>query len=155
MPQAAFPAFANEVVASYAQDNVIAGRWQDDRSLEWARSEFERLLPQGQLTQDHHFYEIRAGDVDLPVGSLWFAVVAARPERMGYIFNIRVKPDFRGRGYAKAALEQIEHLASDMGLSQISLHVFGFNLGAQALYRSMGYGITGMNMLKPLQKRDP
>jgi hypothetical protein len=37
-------------------------------------------------------------------------------------------------------------------LSSIALHVFSFNTGAQALYRSTGYGITGMNMLKPLRR---
>lgn len=154
MPQEAFPAFAEDVVAGYAQDNIIAGRWQDDRSLEHARSEFALLLPQGRLTPDHYFYEIRVDALDVPVGSLWFAVVASRPDRTGYIYNIRVKPAFRGKGYAKAALEQIEDIAAGMGLGRISLHVFGFNLGAQALYRSLGYGITGMNMLKPLRKKD-
>lgn len=41
-----------------------------------------------------------------------------------------------------------------MGLGKIGLHVFSFNLGAQALYRSLGYGITGMNMLKPLRGKN-
>jgi ribosomal protein S18 acetylase RimI-like enzyme len=38
------------------------------------------------------------------------------------------------------------------GLSSLALHVFSFNTGAQALYRSIGYGISGMNMFKPLRR---
>jgi hypothetical protein len=36
--------------------------------------------------------------------------------------------------------------------SSIGLHVFGDNLGAHALYAKLGYGVTGINMLKRLGK---
>ncbi len=40
------------------------------------------------------------------------------------------------------------------GLSGIALHVFAHNAEAQALYRSLGYNVASMNMLKPLDARD-
>jgi ribosomal protein S18 acetylase RimI-like enzyme len=86
------------------------------------------------------------------VGHLWFAVQDAGPTRAGYLYNILVKPAYRGRGHAKAALELAEPLAAEHGATSLALHVFAFNTGAQALYRSLGYGITGLNMFKPLRR---
>ena len=37
-----------------------------------------------------------------------------------------------------------------MGLQSIGLHVFSQSVGAQALYMSLGYQVTGINMLKQL-----
>ena len=41
------------------------------------------------------------------------------------------------------------------GAHALALHVFSFNTSALALYRSLGYGITGMNLLKPLRREVP
>ena len=60
-------------------------------------------------------------------------------------------PDFRGRGHASAALALLESVAIELGATAVGLHVFGFNTNAQALYRSLGYGITGFNMIKRLR----
>ncbi|MGY4827134.1 GNAT family N-acetyltransferase [Sphaerotilaceae bacterium SBD11-9] len=149
-PQA-FEAFAEEAIATHADHNAQVGRWPRETALERARAEFARLLPQGQQTPDHFFYEIEDQVVGEKVGYLWSAVVGPDDARGGYVYNIRVRPAFRGRGHAKAALDLIEAVALGMGLHTIGLHVFSFNTSAQALYRSSGYGITGMNMLKPLR----
>jgi len=37
-----------------------------------------------------------------------------------------------------------------MGLTGVALNVFGSNLAAQALYRSLGYVVTSLSMHKPL-----
>ena len=150
MSPEAFSSFVEEAVAGYAADNVAAGRWPEASAAGRARAEFDRLLPLGLATPGHRLCEVRDEDVGATVGSVWFATVGGDDERSGYLYNLRIKPEFRGRGYAKAALERIEQLALADGLSGISLHVFGFNTGAQALYRSMGYGITGINMAKRL-----
>lgn len=147
-----FESFADEAVASYANDNVQAGRWSISTALARSRREFKRLLPQGLETPNHFIYEIEDETAGQSVGFLWFAIVETSETRYGYVYNIRVKPEFRGRGYARAALDLIETVAASAGLSTIALHVFSFNTGAQALYRSTGYGITGMNMLKPLRR---
>lgn len=147
-----FESFAHEAIASYANDNAQAGRWPLSTALARARTEFNRLLPQGLETPNHFIYEIEDEAAGESIGFLWFAIVETSDTRYGYVYNIRVKPEFRGRGHARAALDLIEAVAAAHGLSSIALHVFSFNTGAQALYRSTGYGITGMNMLKPLRR---
>lgn len=153
MPAHRFDGWAEETNADYAADNVTAGRWPRRRAAERARAEFNRLLPQGMQTPGHYFYEIRDGGEE-PVGSLWFAVIGEGEARSGYVYNVRVHPAWRGRGHARAALLEVERVAAGMGLAAVALHVFGFNAPAQALYRSLGYGITGFNMRKPLRTDD-
>jgi ribosomal protein S18 acetylase RimI-like enzyme len=151
MPAERFDGWAAETNADYAADNVTAGRWPRRGAVERAHAEFRHLLPQGRQTPGHFFYEIREGSSEEAVGSLWFAVVGEGEARSGYVYNVRVQPAWRGRGHARAALLEVERIAAGMGLTAIALHVFGFNAPAQALYRSLGYGITGFNMRKPLR----
>ena len=148
----AFESFAEEAIAGYADDNVQSGRWPSELALERARTEFHRLLHRGLQTPDHFVFEIENDSTGEPVGVLWFAIIENGDVRSGYVYNIRIKPEFRGRGHAKAALDLIEKFAVSHGLASLALHVFSFNTGAQALYRSIGYGISGMNMFKPLRR---
>lgn len=150
MAPAEYEVFRAEVPAAYAEDNVASGRWPREGALERAHRDFERLLPQGSDTPGHFLYEIRAEPADVIVGHLWFAVQGAGQE--GYLYNIRIKPAFRGRGHARAALQRLEDIALAQGVTTIALHVFVTNASAQALYRSLGYGNTGFNMLKPLNR---
>lgn len=147
-----FESFAEGAIAGYADDNVRSGRWPSGLALERARGEFQRLLNQDLQTPNHFVFEIEHHPIGEPVGVLWFAIIESGDARSGYVYNIRIKPEYRGRGYAKAALDQIEKFAVSQGLSSLALHVFSFNTGAQAVYRSIGYGISGMNMFKPLRR---
>ncbi|MBI3368361.1 MAG: GNAT family N-acetyltransferase [Burkholderiales bacterium] len=147
-----FDGFASAAVSGYAEDNVGVGRWSADGALARARAEFDRLLPQGVHTPEHQLFTIKESADGPTIGHLWFAVQGPADARVGFLYNIRVLPEFRGRGHASAALLLLEKVALAQGLSSIALHVFSFNTGAQALYRSLGYGITGLNMLKPLRR---
>ena len=61
-----------------------------------------------------------------------------------------VHPPFQRRGHARRALLAAEQVIAAAGLPGMGLHVFGFNTGAQALYASLGYAVTNVNMFKPL-----
>jgi ribosomal protein S18 acetylase RimI-like enzyme len=152
MSESAFTAFAERAIADYAQDNAQSGRWPETDAPARARAEFLRLLPQGAATPNHFLYEIQDAASGQPVGALWFAVDAHHGAGTGYLYNIRVEPAFRGRGHAKDALDRLDEIALDMGLTSMGLHVFGHNTNAQALYRASGYWITGLLMRKPLQR---
>jgi ribosomal protein S18 acetylase RimI-like enzyme len=152
MREEAFVPFAEASIASYAADSVQAGRWPASGALAHARADFERLLPQGLQTPGHRFCEIRDEIAMQMVGALWFQIVETAGARHAYVYNIRVQPEFRGRGHAKAALDLLEPIALAEGASRVALHVFAFNTSAHALYRSLGYGICGFNMLKSLRR---
>ena len=150
MGEEAFAAFVETSVTGYADDNVAAGRWMADEALDLSRAEFARLLPRGLATPNNHLYEIRDQTGDRTVGFLWFATVARGNTNVAYVYQLEVHPEFRRRGHARAAFEAMESLAVAMGLSSIGLHVFGHAPGAQALYSSLGYHVTGINMQKRL-----
>lgn len=146
-----FERFRSDTVRAYADDNVLALRWLEQGALERAHGEFERLLPEGIATPGHHLYEIVDGPERQTVGFIWFALTDDAPDsRMGYVYNIRVFEEQRGKGYARAAMALLEDRARELGALAIALHVFGLNSTAQALYRAGGYGITGFNMIKRL-----
>ena len=152
MAEASFASFEAECTSAYAHDNVRAGRWPASGGLARAVEEFQRLLPEGLNTPGHLVYDILEHPGGQTVGFLWFAEFEVAGTRAGFVYSVHIQPAHRGHGHAKAAIDLIEAQSLARGLSTVSLHVFSHNAAAQALYRSLGYGITGFNMLKPLQR---
>jgi ribosomal protein S18 acetylase RimI-like enzyme len=150
MGEEGFASFIETSVTGYADDNVAAGRWTADQALGLSRAEFVRLLPQGLATPNNHLYEIRDETGGRTVGFLWFATTVRGNAKAAYVYQLEVHPEFRRRGHARAAFQAMESMAVAMGLSSIGLHVFGHAPGAQALYGSLGYQVTGINMQKRL-----
>jgi ribosomal protein S18 acetylase RimI-like enzyme len=164
MTPAGFAAYLQSSIVGYAEDNVAAGRWPADAALERSRQEFETLLPNGLATPDNHLFDIREGpgDDSTVVGFLWFAIEAPRGLRSAadsaavsaavsaFVYDVGIDPAWQRRGHATRAFVALEGLVRALGAQRIGLHVFGHNSGAQALYARLGYGVTGLNMLKPL-----
>ena len=73
-----------------------------------------------------------------------------RPTKDGFILELYVEEDQRGRGYGKQAMLLIEEKARELGLKSIGLHVFGSNQIARNLYEAVGYEIKSVNMSKVL-----
>lgn len=149
MTQPEFDAWLPEAIAGYAQEHVQDGRWSEDEALEKSRAEHEQLLPQGLATPDHNLWTItRLSDL-VPVGLLWVHL-AKTPKPHVFVYNIEIRPDFRRRGYAEAAMTLLEDEARRMGAESIRLHVFGHNAAARPLYEKLGYAPTNILMAKPL-----
>ena len=145
-----FPSYLREAAASYAEDNIASGRWPKNGALERSLAEMQRHLPQGLATRDNHLFEIVATEGRVTVGYLWFAVEERHGVRGAFIYDVEVKEPFRRQGHARRALQALEKIVAALGLSSIGLHVFVQNAGAQALYRELGFAVTGLNMRKPL-----
>jgi ribosomal protein S18 acetylase RimI-like enzyme len=147
---ASFPAFFDTVTASYANDNVASGRWIAAEALELARAETAALLAKGPNTPNHHLFEIEGEASGEAVGFLWFATLRRGRQAIAYRYQLFVLPEHRRRGHARAALRHAADIAARQGHRRLELHVFGHNAAAQALYRSLGYEITSVNMALPL-----
>ena len=61
----------------------------------------------------------------------------------GYLNNIAVLPDWQRRGIGRALLNALKDEACELGLSFLTLEVRAGNEPAKALYRSLGYEMTG------------
>jgi ribosomal protein S18 acetylase RimI-like enzyme len=45
----------------------------------------------------------------------------------------------------------METLVKEQGVDMIALHVFGYNVGAQAMYKKLGFEVTDISMKKWLE----
>lgn len=145
-----FEAFRERSAVGYAEQNISAGRWPETGALERSRSELDRLLPQAGATPGHHLYKIHDDRLGVDVGELWLAVTEHPGGRSGHIYDVVIDAAHRRKGHARAAFLALEDEARKLGIGDIGLHVFANNTGAQALYVSLGYEVTGLNMRKGL-----
>jgi GNAT superfamily N-acetyltransferase len=151
MRQNEFAEYRESSIVGYAEENVKAGYWSADGSVERSGMIFDSLLPQGLATPNNYIYEIKPAVDEATVGFLWFANVERQGGRMAYIYHLLVKEPYRRLGHAKHALQALEPIVASLGLRRIGLQVFGGNnIGAEALYRQVGYVVTGINMAKNL-----
>lgn len=148
----AFAPYLEGAIVGYAEDNVLSGRWPAEGAIERSRADLQRSLPQGLDTPDNYLFEIKSSENDAGVGVVWFAVQVRDGLRSAFLYDLEVKAEFRRQGHAIRALKALEPIVAALGLSTIGLHVFGQNLGAQALYAKLGYGVTGINMVKHLDE---
>jgi ribosomal protein S18 acetylase RimI-like enzyme len=70
--------------------------------------------------------------------------------KQGYIFDIFVKKEFRGKGIGKILLEKAQSYCREKGYSRILLRVFVNNANAIGLYNRMGFKTEQMHMGKAL-----
>lgn len=145
-----YPAYLESAIAGYAQDNVSAGRWPEVGSLERSREDFASLLPQGLATPEHVLYEILSHDGGPTIGSVWVHIERKFGAVSAYVYDLKIEPAFRRQGHAERALQALEAIATAAGAGGIGLNVFADNVGAQALYRKLGYVTTNFNMRKTL-----
>ena len=149
MTRAEFDAWLPRAIVEYAQEHVVDGRWSEDEAIDKSRAEHEKLLPQGLATADNHLWSIVRSEDRKSVGLLWVNM-QQKPKPHAFIYNIEVYPDFRRRGYAEAAMRELEVAVKRMGAETIRLHVFGHNTAARPLYEKLGYEPTNIVMAKPL-----
>ena len=150
MPAEAFSAYQQASIIGYAEDKVAVGSWPSAGALERSHEEFASLLPQGLATPDNHIFEILAAEAGPVVGAIWLAIEHHQGVASGYIYNVEIHPEHRRLGHAVRAFQALEPLAAALGAGAIGLHVFGQNFAAQALYRKLGYQVTGINMRKTI-----
>jgi ribosomal protein S18 acetylase RimI-like enzyme len=148
MTEAEFAAWRAATIPAYAADKVASGQWSQEESLELSRKEYAELLPQGLETPDNHLFTIIDAHA-AAVGVLWFAVKTRFSARVAHVFDVSVRPERRREGHASRAFVALEDEVRGLGLSGISLHVFGHNHGARALYAKLGFEPTNISLYKP------
>jgi ribosomal protein S18 acetylase RimI-like enzyme len=149
MTEAELQAYLESTIADYAAEHVKGGRWNPAEALEESRKEIMQLLPDGLNTANQHLFSIK-NDAGATIGMLWFAMRDQGGKRSAFIYDVRIDPAFQRRGYATQAFQALEIVARDMGSAAISLHVFGHNVAARALYEKLGFETTNLHMSKIL-----
>lgn len=150
MDQATYETWHERSVRDYADEKVESGNWLAEDAMERSARAFAELLPDGRRTHGH---EIRSmvNDAGERVGYAWFAPQERPFGRVVFIYDIAVEPEHRRKGYAQAALGEIESFAREHGYVGVQLHVFGGNSGARELYRRAGFVETDVTMIKRVE----
>ncbi len=136
------------LVKDYAEAKVRAGNVAPEDALHVSEFEFYELFPEGLNTVDTDFYTVVDMDSGQKVGILCVKIRNNRQEM--FICDIRIDEQFQGKGYGKQTLRALEAIVRSMGISRISLHMFGDNEIALRLYRSFGFVATNLLMSKVL-----
>ncbi len=150
MSPANFQIYIERLIVEYADDKVRSGNWPKNIALSRSRDEVMKLLPQGTLTEGHSLFDLTVPEEEGAVGRLWLGAIDQAGVRTGFIYDLWIRPHLRRKGLGAQAMLEAEGWAKDQGLDSLSLHVFGFNQAALALYKKLGYVTTDVNMTKKL-----
>ena len=134
MTSAEFEAFAQYSVRAYAQD--LAGAYGAD-AAEQARKEFSGMLPDGIHTPDNALMVIEAGS--RAVGAIWYLFEVTNGVRHAFLCDFIIRPEERRKGYAAAALAEMERDALARGYAECRLYADVGNRAALNLYEKCGY----------------
>lgn len=136
-------------IKRYAEENVKVGYWKPGEALQRSETTHANLLPDGLRTEGHHFYKAVDVETEMRVGHLWLKVEPGE-ERRGFIYDVFIDEEERGKGYGKAMMIALEAKAKRMKLDSLALHVFAYNDIARHLYGSLGYEVKSLNMMKKI-----
>jgi len=146
MGEVEFKTYLANAIQDYAQDKIKSGNWHPSEAMQKSEAEYQELLAQGLASKNQYLFSIVDTEIEATVGMIWFALKDARPRPSAFIYDFLIFEEFRRRGYGSQALLAVEEKVRELGLDTVSLHVFGHNIGARALYEKMGYEITNINM---------
>ena len=151
MTEIEFSAYQQAEAQEYASENVLAGYWAGDEAIDRARKSHRLLLPQGASTAGHHFCHVVDPKNGERVGAIWWFEDREGSSPRAFVYHILVEPRWRRRGYASAALTEVETQARALGMVAVGLHVFAHNPEAVRVYERLGFRTASLNMLKLLQ----
>jgi len=133
------------LIEGYAKDKVLAGNWCEEESIGRAKAELAKLLPTDEKTENNYLYSIL--NDNQVIGMIWLAQTGSEE---GFIYEISIDDQFRGSGFGKEAMKQLEEVAKGLGMKKIGLHVFGHSNRAISLYEKLGYMPTNIIMVKEI-----
>jgi ribosomal protein S18 acetylase RimI-like enzyme len=135
--------------AEYARHIAESGSMSAAAAAEKARLDTAQRFTTGLDSPGQVLFRLVAGDQ--PVGWLWLNVpVIGGDPLMAWVNNIEVDPEYRGRGYGRAAMLLAEDEARARGMTSLGLNVHGQNTVARSLYDSLGYEVMTQQMRKPV-----
>jgi ribosomal protein S18 acetylase RimI-like enzyme len=133
--------------ASYISELRAVGVSESDAATN-ADAQLDAMFPDGQPGDENLLFLI--ADEGKPCGSLWLGPDPTGDAHQWWVWDIEVKPDFRRRGIARAAMQLAAEEVRSRGGTEIGLNVFGNNDAARTLYESLGYDVASVRMRKAL-----
>ncbi len=86
-------------------------------------------------------------------GYIWAYPHRFREEDRMYINEVRIKEEYRNKGYGKALLKLVEERAMEMGIDALYIHAEADNPGSIRLYEAVGYVAERVQLRKKVTGR--
>ncbi|MCX5413816.1 GNAT family N-acetyltransferase [Streptomyces sp. NBC_00059] len=148
MTEQEYAAWAATSVGTYAREWMERGV-PEEQARRKSENDHATNLPDGLATPGMYFHVLVHDGV--VVGYVWVARRETTDgDDLGYVFDVEVNEEHRGRGYGRALMHLAEDITLDAGLGLLGLHVFASNTPALRLYESLGYEVTQYNLAKAL-----
>ncbi|MEV0601653.1 GNAT family N-acetyltransferase [Streptomyces sp. NPDC050315] len=146
LDDAEYPAWLAAAQDEYVQAMVRQGA-SAERAAELADADHRLLLPDGPHTPGQSLRVLCHEGTD--VGTVWTALHAPG-QPGGYVYDVRVAPEHRGRGHGRTLMGIAERECLAAGSRHLGLNVYADNPTARGLYESLGYRVVDHRLSKPL-----
>lgn len=150
MKQEEFPAYRDYFINDYGKEITENYGHSLTRSLQIAQQELEEDLPLNITTPEHYLFCIELDKKINPkiIGYMWYK--KQENDNSIFIMDFYIYEKHQNKGYGTASIEVLEKKLSNNGVNEIKLRVAFGNKRALALYKKLGFNITGYNMIKKI-----
>lgn len=139
MDEAEFRLYLEAVHRDYAADLVSSTGVSEEEAAATAAVHLE--APPEEFHAPVRLCDAGTGSA---VGRAWVLVA----DGDAFLADFRIAEEHRGKGYARAAMAELEQWAREAGAEQIRLHVFAANERARDLYERNGFETVSLQMRK-------
>lgn len=156
MSKKEFKYFFENSIFDYANDLVKSSNITMDEALIQAQREFAEILPNGLDTKDNVLRIVVDTAEEKAVGAIWYLFEMTDDVKQVFLSDLIIKEEERRKGYASAALTEMEQDAQKNGCAESIIYVWKHNPPAINLYTQCGYGAfkelnDGMYMKKGIK----
>ena len=136
MSEAEYLQFRKFSVYEYAKDLMNGENLDRETALKKAESEFGEMLYDGPDTEDHFVMTIRDVQRGKEVGWIWYCYETDEEDKQQvFLCDFLIFENERRKGYASAALAEMERRAKADGGTAAALFVWDHNAAGAALYK--------------------
>ena len=136
-----FEAFHQKSIEEYAQNLMRDQKLSAQDALRRADKEFTEIVPQGADTPGNELMIIEDAKTGQDVGAMWFVLEEDDGVKVAFLSDFWIDEAHRRRGYAAAALGEMQKKAREAGCEECRLFVWAHNEPAMRLYEKCGYAV--------------
>ena len=138
-----------EIMADYVTSRIQAGETEEQARTNADRSFQQSFDEDGRPRPGHLIFDVVSDGA--VVGYLWVGPQSPPSPGAWWVWDIAIEESQQRHGYGRQAMLLGEEEVRRAGGRVLGLNVFGFNTGARALYESLGYETTAIQMAKRLE----
>ena len=139
MTEEEFQRFKAYSINDYAKDLMTGEGFDEEDAQANAREMFEDALPDGRETEGQYLMTVEETESGREVGQIWFFYEEEDEGRQVWLSDFAIREEERRKGYASAALAEMERLAKAAGCTKCALFIWDHNPEGYELYRKCGY----------------